>query len=144
MDLEIVMVNHWYNISSHIKQYKYRLLSLLEGIALFAALYIVTEIFKTSLCPIYHILGKRCFGCGMTRAFISILQLDFTAATRYHALSVPLFIGIGVYCLLLLIDILFDKQFVITMEKYLAKKYMYMVYFSILIISAVFNQCIFE
>ncbi|MCI8589394.1 MAG: DUF2752 domain-containing protein [Clostridiales bacterium] len=138
------MVNRWYNITDHLKQHKYRLLSLLKGVALFTALSFLTRIFKTSLCPIYYIWGKKCFGCGMTRAFISILQLNFTAAARYNRLSIPLFIGVSTYCLFLLVDILFGTKLVITMEKYLTKKYMYMVYFLILIINTICNHRLFN
>lgn len=35
-------------------------------------------------CPFYRIFGIPCPGCGMTRAFLACLRLDFTAAWRYH------------------------------------------------------------
>ena len=35
-------------------------------------------------CPFYRIFGIPCPGCGMTRAFLACLRLDFAAAWRYH------------------------------------------------------------
>ena len=35
-------------------------------------------------CPIRWFTGISCPGCGMSRAFISLLRLDFAAAFRYH------------------------------------------------------------
>lgn len=42
-------------------------------------------------CPIKFITGISCPGCGMTRAWISALHLDFKSAFYYHPLffSVP-------------------------------------------------------
>lgn len=37
-------------------------------------------------CPILWITGISCAGCGMTRAWISLLHLDFKAAFHYHPL----------------------------------------------------------
>ncbi|MBR5451668.1 MAG: DUF2752 domain-containing protein [Clostridia bacterium] len=43
-------------------------------------------------CPIYAISGVKCLGCGMTRALVAAVKLDFSAAFQYHAMfwSVPL------------------------------------------------------
>ena len=58
-------------------------------------------------CPIRRITGYPCFGCGMTRAVISLLKLDFSAAFQYHAMvwSVPL-----LYLLFLVDGKLFRRQ----------------------------------
>lgn len=37
-------------------------------------------------CPIRYILGISCPGCGMTRAWLAVLHLDFAAAFSYHPL----------------------------------------------------------
>lgn len=39
-------------------------------------------------CPIKFVTGISCLGCGMTRAWLSVLRLDLAAAFHYH----PLFI----------------------------------------------------
>lgn len=76
----------------------------------------------------------------MTRGFISVLNGDFKAAYEYNVLSIPLFICIFVYCVLSLIDFFFDKNYIYTIEKYLAKKCMYFVYVLILIIATIINN----
>ena len=37
-------------------------------------------------CPIRFITGISCAGCGMSRAFISLLKLDVASAFSYHPL----------------------------------------------------------
>lgn len=37
-------------------------------------------------CPIRFITGIPCAGCGMTRAWMAVLRLDFKAAYHYHPL----------------------------------------------------------
>lgn len=37
-------------------------------------------------CPIKYVTGVSCAGCGMTRACLSALTLDFSAAFYYHPL----------------------------------------------------------
>ena len=57
-----------------------------------------------------------------------MLSLDFVAATEYNLLSVPLFFGIAVYAVLLIVDILFGSDYNKKMETLLAKKWMFVVY----------------
>lgn len=42
-------------------------------------------------CPFKLITGLDCPGCGLTRAFCSILLGDFQAAVMYHPLSLLIF-----------------------------------------------------
>ena len=37
------------------------------------------------VCP-SRLWGSQCFGCGMTRAFLSVMKGDFAAAFSYHAI----------------------------------------------------------
>ncbi len=134
------MDNRWYKLQTNIKKHTQKIFSIGTGLISFALLCILTAIFNTSLCPIKYFFKKTCFGCGMTRAFISILSLDFISAIKYNVLSIPLFICIVIYCLFLAFDIIFGKQTVNIIEKQLAKKYMYILYFLILISSAVINN----
>lgn len=46
-------------------------------------------ILKIYRCPFQFIWGINCPGCGMTRAWISVLRLDFKAAFQYHPLFLP-------------------------------------------------------
>ncbi len=134
------MVSRWFNIKQNIKKKRYSLRSLGVGIIFFIFLYVLTKAFNTSLCIINRIFKIKCFGCGMTRAFISILHLDFVSAFKYNVLSIPLFFAIALYCFILVVDILFSKNFVEVFEKQLSKKYMYIFYIVILMFSALINN----
>lgn len=134
------MDNRWCNIKNNLIARKYTLCSIAIGCMFFAVLYILTKIFNCSLCIIKNLLGFSCFGCGMTRAFIYILKLDFVSAIRYNVLSVPLFVGILFYVVLFTIDIFLNKNYIKILEKFLSKKYMYIIYFVILLISAILNN----
>ena len=39
-------------------------------------------------CPIKYVTGISCAGCGMSRAILSALKLDFSSAFAYHPLWV--------------------------------------------------------
>jgi len=114
--------------------------SLFAGLVFFAVLFILTKQFSASLCPIYRIFGIRCLGCGMTRGFISILALDFQTALAYNILSVPLFVCLLLYTVFAITDIIFNKNFIATIEKQLAKKYMFIIYFIILTVGNIINN----
>lgn len=50
-------------------------------------------------CPFKFFLGVPCLGCGMTRALISCLKLDFVAAFNYHPLFGFVIIAGILWCL---------------------------------------------
>ncbi len=50
-------------------------------------------------CPIKFVTGISCAGCGMTRACLHALRLDFSAAFSYH----PLWVALPVVAFLLLL-----------------------------------------
>ncbi len=48
-------------------------------------------------CPVQALLGIPCPGCGMTRAWLAALRLDFSAAFAYHPMFwavVPVFLAL--------------------------------------------------
>ena len=59
-------------------------------IVLFLAFYMFSLFADISLymCPINELLGIVCPGCGTTRAFLSILKLDFNTALHLNPLFV--------------------------------------------------------
>ncbi|MCI9593618.1 MAG: DUF2752 domain-containing protein [Lachnospiraceae bacterium] len=57
-------------------------------------------------CPILFMTGVSCAGCGMTRAWLSLLRLDLQAAFYYH----PLFWLPALIMILLLLDKRIFKQ----------------------------------
>ena len=134
------MDNLWYKIKHINSRNRHTLHSLGVGFVFFVILFISTKIFSVSLCPIKNLFGISCFGCGMTRGFISILSLDFKTAYKYNVLSIPLFISIALYFIFSLIDIIFNKNYIYVIEKQLSKKYMYLVYIIILIIATILNN----
>ena len=83
-----------------------------------------------------------CFGCGLTRAFICILELKFLEAIRYNVLSIPLFIGIMLYSAALCFDIVLGSSHIQKIDRFLSQKPMYGIYFLILLLSAFFNNYI--
>ena len=50
-------------------------------------------------CPIKWLTGVSCAGCGMTRAWLSVLRLDFKAAFYYHPLFFTVPFAAAVICL---------------------------------------------
>ena len=51
----------------------------------FTTVYLI--MWKTGItCVFLHFLGVPCPGCGMTRALLAILRLDFVAAIKYNPL----------------------------------------------------------
>lgn len=75
---------------------KKKIVTLLIIILLFILYLIIGKYFSLYLdCPIKKLTGLYCPGCGITRMFLSILQLDFYQAFRYNPLvfiSLPFFI----------------------------------------------------
>ena len=52
----------------------------------------------STLCIIKKITGQKCWNCGMTRAFLSVLHLDFKAAYLFNNNVIIVFpLTIGIY-----------------------------------------------
>ena len=69
-----------------IPRLKEKLITCGIGLALIVAMYLLKL-----PCPFQYIFGIDCPGCGMTRAYISLLRLDLGRAFAYHGMfwSVP-------------------------------------------------------
>ena len=68
-------------IVEFIKNKKSACFSVLAVAAFYVVLFAVD-----AKCPIKHIFGISCAGCGMTRACLSAFRLDFASAFYYHPL----------------------------------------------------------
>ena len=136
------MVSLWHKYQIASKRKKQTLHSLIVGFVFFAFLYAITKFFSIPLCPIQSLFGISCPGCGLTRGFISILHLDFYKAIQYHILSIPLFIGIVLYTSFAIVDILFNKDYIQKIETQCQKPYMILLFFLLLVLSAVLNRVI--
>ena len=62
-------------------RYKSALVAILAVVLLYGIFYIVGI-----GCPIKYVTGISCGGCGMTRAYLALLHLDFVGAFHYHPL----------------------------------------------------------
>lgn len=90
-------------------------------------------------CIFYIATGIYCPACGMTRAFNSILKLDFISALSYNILSIPLFIFIIISFIMLIIDLLKNKfEYIPNVLKFLSKHYISILI--LLFISFLFNN----
>ena len=74
-------------------------------------IFIIIALFLFYKCPYSYIFGISCPGCGMTRAFYSILKLDFEGAFYYHPLWWVVVLGIGYYAANRLFGIGFSKKY---------------------------------
>ena len=86
--------------------------------------------FGNYLCPIYKYLGIFCPGCGLTRMFRSILNLEIYQAFRYNMLGFILLIVIILYIIYLIICFILHKRF------YIPNKY---VLYGIIILVIIFT-----
>lgn len=81
-------------------------------------------------CPIKFVTGISCLGCGMTRAWVSVLKLDFAAAFYYHPLFMIPPIAIIVYFAKSKINIKIYKIIMLTMVIAFITIYMYRLIFT--------------
>lgn len=56
-----------------------------KALAMIAGFYVLLELCGIT-CPIKYLTGISCPGCGMSRAWLSVLRLDFGAARGFHPL----------------------------------------------------------
>lgn len=77
----------------------------LGAVAAVAGLYALLEGLGVT-CPIRALTGVSCAGCGMSRAWLSLLRLDLASAFRYH----PLFLFPVPAALLLLFRSRLDRN----------------------------------
>ncbi|MCF0259030.1 MAG: DUF2752 domain-containing protein [Erysipelotrichaceae bacterium] len=55
-------------------------------VLLLAALWVFLDFY---CCPVKFVTGLSCPGCGMTRAAIALLHLDFAASWYWHPMLIP-------------------------------------------------------
>jgi len=98
----------------------FRKLSIFAGIVailiLIVFLYVYLNI-KYNIgfpCAINQIFGVYCSGCGLTRAGIALLKLDFYQAFRYNAFSLIFIPGIFLVMVCFAWEIVFNKTSIIS------------------------------
>lgn len=90
-------------------------------------------------CFFKLVTGIYCPACGMTRAFISILNLNFLDAIYFNILSIPLFIFIVYFSFRLVVDLIRNDFVFIPNLLDFFKNY-YWIFLILLLISFVFNN----
>ena len=89
-------------------------------------------------CFFKSVTGIYCPACGMTRAFRSILNLNFLDAIYFNILSIPLFIFMVISIFILIVEIFQNKfNYVPKLLKFFGK-YWY-IFIILLVISFVWN-----
>lgn len=63
----------------------------------FMGYYVLVHLFRTAFCPMIHLTGLPCAGCGLTRAFLYILQGEFVRAIYINPMAYFI-IAFLVYC----------------------------------------------
>ena len=111
----------------------YILILLGEGISYY--LIKIKEI--TIPCFFEYLTNIPCPGCGLTRSFISILNLDLISAIKYNILGIPLFITIILLNIYLIKDIIYNKKSTITLINKILTNYKIIIF--LLIISEIIN-----
>jgi len=66
----------------------------MEAVLVIIVFYAVMELSGIS-CPIRFLTGISCAGCGMSRAWLSLLRLDIVAAFHYHPLFLLPILAVG-------------------------------------------------
>jgi len=90
-------------------------------------------------CLFKNLFGISCPGCGLTRAFISILNLDFISAIKYNILSIGLFVFLVVFVIFLIKDIILNSNKTLeSIIKFFQHNYIFIIV--LLIISMVVNN----
>lgn len=81
-------------------------------------------------CPIKFVTGISCLGCGMTRAWLSVLKFDFAAAFHFHPLFLLPPIAVIVYFLKSKINLKIYKIIMLTMVIAFITIYLYRLLFT--------------
>ncbi len=102
------------------------------GAAVLVVFYFLSK-YLGSLCPTYRILGICCPFCGMTRAHLAALRLDFSTAMYYN----PVFF-LGLPCLFFMVH---DKLFAPKYEKF--RKTAAGILLSIIVVVYIVRVCLY-
>ena len=90
-------------------------------------------------CLFKTLFGIRCPGCGLTRSFKAIFDLDFYGAFNYNILGIPLFVISVMVCICMIIDIVRNDDRTIRYIFNFFKKY-YVLVIILLIVSMIINN----
>lgn len=94
-------------------------------------LLLVSEVSKFRICIFFNTLGIPCYGCGITRGILSILNGDVVNAIRYNYLSIVIFLAYLISLVWIIIDIIRKKD---TFSFFLKKYRIWLIFISIFLI----------
>jgi hypothetical protein len=90
-------------------------------------------------CIFKKIFGISCPSCGMTRAFISIKNLDIIKSLEYNILTLPIVIFSVISVIVLISDIILMKNRFTNIVSYILSKY-YILIIMLIILSFIINM----
>lgn len=112
-------------------------LLILFSIIIFVSIAISSKI--KLVCVFKKYLNINCPGCGLTRAFRSILSFDLITATKYNILSIPLFICMIIFIFSIIKDIVLGKETTIVFLNNIFKRH-YVILLIIIFITMIINN----
>lgn len=112
-------------------------LLILFSIIIFVSIAISSKI--KLVCVFKKYLNINCPGCGLTRAFRSILSFDLITAAKYNILSIPLFICMIIFIFSIIKDIVLGKETTIAFLNNIFKKH-YVILLIIIFITMIINN----
>lgn len=116
-----------------------RLINILLLLFSISFIIVVTSGIIDYNCIFKDLFGIRCPGCGLTRSFRSIFNLDFYSAFNYNILGIPLFIvGIVTY-IGLIIDIIKNNNKTVVFLMNIFKNY-YIYIICLIVITMIINN----
>ncbi len=67
------------------------------AVVVFFGYYILVHLFRAVFCPLIHLTGIPCAGCGLTRAFLHMIKGEFVEALYINPMAY-LVVVFAVYC----------------------------------------------
>ena len=116
-----------------------RLINILLLIFGISFIWIVTGNIIKINCLFKSLLNIRCPGCGLTRSFRAIFNLDFDSAFNYNILGIPLIIISIIIIISMIIDIIRNNNKTIIYIFNFLKKF-YIIIIILLIITTIINN----
>lgn len=112
-------------------------LLILFSIIIFVSIAISSKI--KLVCVFKKYLNINYPGCGLTRAFKSILSFDLITATKYNVLSIPLFICMIIFIFSIIKDVVLNKETTIVFLNNIFKRH-YVILLIIIFITMIINN----
>jgi len=92
-------------------------------LAISGVILLIIAFFYEPKCIFKMMFNIPCVSCGLTRAFFSIISLDFIGAFNYNILSIPLFVSIIVFYILYI----FNRKYLDKYFNYIVKNYKFII-----------------